>query len=227
MCTRPRWLPRSWMEGSGELRTQRLAGSAERVVEFCAGLPAPVRLTFEAGPTGFGPARRLKAAGVERLVAAPGETARPAGGAGQDRPPRRGVVGAADDGGAAARGAGADARGRVAARPGAGARGSARRSDASPASGRKVAVAPRAAFHEGAQLDAGAPGVARAVELDEPVAQAVLVDGVGAIDALVVRRDALERQMETLWRSCRCAAALSVSQPTRWRRAEMQPCGTG
>ena len=37
------------------------------------------------------------------------------------------------------------------------------------------------------------------VELDEPVAQAVLADGAGAIDALVVRRDALERQMQALW----------------------------
>jgi hypothetical protein len=67
--------------GSGELAVQRLAGSTERVVEFCAALPAPAKVTFEAGPTGFGLARRLEAAGVECLVAAPGEIARPA----QDR----------------------------------------------------------------------------------------------------------------------------------------------
>jgi transposase len=33
------------------------------------------------------------------------------------------------------------------------------------------------------------------VELGDPVAQAVLLDGVGALDALVVRRDSLEAQM--------------------------------
>src|SRR4051794_33993532 len=33
------------------------------------------------------------------------------------------------------------------------------------------------------------------VELADPVAQAVLLDAIGAVDALVVRRDGLERQM--------------------------------
>ena len=36
------------------------------------------------------------------------------------------------------------------------------------------------------------------VELDQPVAQSVLLDGVGAIDALLVRREALERRMAEL-----------------------------
>jgi transposase len=36
------------------------------------------------------------------------------------------------------------------------------------------------------------------VELADPVAQAVLLDAIGAVDALVVRRDALERQMAAL-----------------------------
>ena len=36
------------------------------------------------------------------------------------------------------------------------------------------------------------------VRLAEPVAQAVRADGLGAIDALVVRRDSLERQMTAL-----------------------------
>ena len=63
---------------SGELRTQRLGGSTQGVVEFCAALPRPARVAFEAGPTGFGLARKLGAAGVECLVAAPGKIARPA-----------------------------------------------------------------------------------------------------------------------------------------------------
>jgi transposase len=63
---------------SGELRSQRLAASTEEVVDFCAGLPRPTRVTFEAGPTGFGLARKLSDAGVDCLVAAPGKIARPA-----------------------------------------------------------------------------------------------------------------------------------------------------
>jgi len=50
-------------------------------VEFCAALPAPVRVAYEAGPTGFGLARALEAAGVGCVVAAPGKIEHPA----QDR----------------------------------------------------------------------------------------------------------------------------------------------
>src|SRR4051812_48078486 len=57
---------------SGELRVQRLPGRSEEVVAFAAGLPGPVRVTYEAGPTGFVLARRLAAAGVDCLVCAPG-----------------------------------------------------------------------------------------------------------------------------------------------------------
>jgi transposase len=57
---------------SGELTRQRLSGRALEVAEFVAGLPGPVRATYEAGPTGFALARRLEAAGVDCLVCAPG-----------------------------------------------------------------------------------------------------------------------------------------------------------
>jgi transposase len=66
---------------SGELAVQRMGGSTERVAEFCAGLPAPVRVAYEAGPTGFGLARALTARGIQCTVAAPGKIERPA----QDR----------------------------------------------------------------------------------------------------------------------------------------------
>ena len=71
---------------SGELRVQRLPGSTGRVVEFCAGLAGPVRVSYEAGPTGFGLARGLEAAGVGCLVAAPGKprSKRRASGCGPD-----------------------------------------------------------------------------------------------------------------------------------------------
>jgi transposase len=63
---------------SGELVVRRLPGATAEVVEFCAGLPGPVRVAYEAGPTGFGLARALEAAGVGCIVAAPGKIERPA-----------------------------------------------------------------------------------------------------------------------------------------------------
>ena len=66
---------------SGELRTRRLPGVTSEVVEFCASLPGPTRVAYEAGPTGYGLARALQTAGVGCVVAAPGKIERPA----QDR----------------------------------------------------------------------------------------------------------------------------------------------
>jgi transposase len=66
---------------SGELSVCRLGGETAGVVAFCAGLPAPVRVAYEAGPTGFGLARALLAAGIGCVVAAPGKIERAA----QDR----------------------------------------------------------------------------------------------------------------------------------------------
>jgi len=62
---------------SGELVVRRLAGATREVVEFCAALPGPVRVAYEAGPTGFGLARALEAANVECVIAAPGKIERP------------------------------------------------------------------------------------------------------------------------------------------------------
>jgi transposase len=67
--------------GSGEMTVHRLPGETAAVVAFCAGLPGPTRVAYEAGPTGYGLARALAAAGVECIVAAPGKIERPA----QDR----------------------------------------------------------------------------------------------------------------------------------------------
>jgi transposase len=57
---------------SGELRVRRLPGRSEDVVAFVAGLPGPVRATYEAGPSGFVLARKLDAVGVDCVVCAPG-----------------------------------------------------------------------------------------------------------------------------------------------------------
>jgi transposase len=68
------------MDGeSGELVVRRLLGQTREVVAFCVGLPGPVRVAYEAGPTGFALARALEAAGVGCVVAAPGKIERPAG----------------------------------------------------------------------------------------------------------------------------------------------------
>jgi len=66
---------------TGELAVRRLPGRTEQVVGFCAGLPGPVRVAYEAGPTGIALARALDAAGLESVIAAPGKIERPA----QDR----------------------------------------------------------------------------------------------------------------------------------------------
>jgi transposase len=64
---------------TGELRSQRLSGETAKVVEFCSSLPGPTRVAYEAGPTGYGLARALDAAGVGCVVAAPGKVERAAG----------------------------------------------------------------------------------------------------------------------------------------------------
>jgi transposase len=63
---------------SGELRSARLPGETPKVVEFLGRLPGPTRVAYEAGPTGYGLARALGAAGIGCVVAAPGKIERPA-----------------------------------------------------------------------------------------------------------------------------------------------------
>jgi len=65
--------------GAGEIRTLRLPGKAEQIVEWVTSLPGPVAVTYEAGPTGFGLARALAAVGVRPEVVAPSKLERPPG----------------------------------------------------------------------------------------------------------------------------------------------------
>ncbi|MGA2930117.1 MAG: hypothetical protein ABSG43_29830 [Solirubrobacteraceae bacterium] len=62
---------------SGEMTVHRLSGETAEVVAFCCGLPRPTKAADEAGPTGYGLARALAAAGVGCVVAAPGKIERP------------------------------------------------------------------------------------------------------------------------------------------------------
>jgi transposase len=63
---------------SGELWAERVAAGSGPLVVWLSGLPRPVRVVYEAGPTGFGLARACARAGIACLVAAPGKIPRAA-----------------------------------------------------------------------------------------------------------------------------------------------------
>jgi transposase len=184
---------------SGEMRSRRLPGTTSAVVEFCVSLPGPTRVAYEAGPTGYGLARALHAAGIGCVVAAPGKIERPA----QDRvktdqrdaervlrllmidglhPVR--VPSGEEEG----------LRDLVRAREDL-------RGDLMRARQRLSKLLLR---HDVRYQDTTSAWSARhrawltKVELDEPGAQATLLDYIGAVDALVLRRDALEARIAEL-----------------------------
>jgi transposase len=64
---------------TGELTFFGLSGEVEGAAAFCAGLPRPVRVAYEAGPTGYGLARDLAKRRVECVVAAPSKIPRASG----------------------------------------------------------------------------------------------------------------------------------------------------
>jgi len=64
---------------TGEVFERRLSPDPGEILAWVSSLPGPVRVVYEAGPTGFGLARFLSAAGVETLVAAPSKLQRPSG----------------------------------------------------------------------------------------------------------------------------------------------------
>ena len=57
--------------GSGEVRSLRVSAGSEATVAWLKTLPAPVRVVYEAGPTGYGLARACTGAGISCVVAAP------------------------------------------------------------------------------------------------------------------------------------------------------------
>jgi transposase len=64
---------------TGELVQARLTPSDEHIRSWLSRLAGPVAVAYEAGPTGFGLARALTAAGVRCEVVAPSKLQRPAG----------------------------------------------------------------------------------------------------------------------------------------------------
>ena len=184
---------------TGELRVRRLSGVTSEVVEFCCSLPGPTRVAYEAGPTGYGLARALAAAGVGCVVAAPGKIERPA----QDR-----VKTDQRDAERVLRLLMIDAlhavrvpsgeeealRDLVRARE-------ALRGDLMRARQRmgKLLLRHDVRYEENASTwSASHRAWLRKVDLGERGAQATLLDYLGAVDALVIRRDALESTISEL-----------------------------
>jgi transposase len=64
---------------SGELRTLRVLPEGGRTVEWLRMLPQPVRVAYEAGPTGYGLARACAEVGIACTVAAPSKIPRAPG----------------------------------------------------------------------------------------------------------------------------------------------------
>jgi transposase len=64
---------------TGELKRRRMDPDNQEILEWLSGLPSPVQVVYEAGPTGFGLARFLNGHGVDCVVAAPSKLNRPAG----------------------------------------------------------------------------------------------------------------------------------------------------
>jgi transposase len=184
---------------SGEMTVRRLPGETSELVAFCAGLSAPVRVGYEAGPTGFGLSRALTAAGVRCVVAAPGKIERPATDRVKtdQRDAERLVRLLMIDGLHAVRVPGVEEeaiRDLVRAREDI-------RGDLMRARHRLGKLLLR---HDVRYDGTGDNWTVRhrawltTVELAEPGAQATLTDYLGAIDALVLRRDTLERTISQL-----------------------------
>ena len=183
---------------TGELQFFRIGGDAREAAGLCAGLPRPVRATYEAGPTGYGLARELAGRGVEVVVAAPSKIPRGSGDrvktdrrdaehlvrlllAGKLHPVR--VPGAEEEA----------LRDLVRARD-------AVRQDLMRCRHRLSKLLLR----HGIRFDDGRAWTERHrawlcdVTLAWPAAQSTLTDQIGAVDALVHRRDRLEREIVAL-----------------------------
>ena len=63
-------------QGTGELTTKRVVGRPHELLPWLRGVARPARMVYEAGPTGYGLARRARAEGIELSVCAPGRTER-------------------------------------------------------------------------------------------------------------------------------------------------------
>src|ERR1700676_2389527 len=183
---------------TGELQFFGMSSDVTKTAGFCAGLPRPVRVAYEAGRTGYGLARELAKRGVECVVAAPSKIPRASGDrvktdrrdaehlvrlllAGKLHPVR--VPGDEEEA----------LRDLVRARE-------AVRVDLMRARHRhsKLLLRHGVRFDDGKAWTARHRAWLQTVTLDWPAAQATMLDAQGAIDALTHRRDQLEREIIAL-----------------------------
>ena len=183
---------------TGELEFFVLGGDVGQAAALCAGLPRPVRACYEAGPTGYGLARELTARGVQCVVAAPSKIPRASGDRVKtDRRDAEHLVRLLLAGKLSAvrvpGGEEESLRDLVRARD-------AVRMDLMRCRHRTSKLLLR----HGQRFDDGPAWTERhrawvaAIELPYPAAQDALSDAVGAVDALVHRRDRLERAIVAL-----------------------------
>jgi transposase len=180
---------------TGELTYVAMTADIDRAAGFCAALPRPVRVAYEAGPTGYGLARELAKRRVECVVAAPSKIPRASGDrvktdrrdaelivrmllAGKLHPVR--VPGAEEEA----------LRDLVRAREQV-------RVDLMRCRHRlsKLLLRHGIRFEDGAAWTDRHRAWLNEIVLEWPAAQATLLDCRGAIDALTHRRDGLERQI--------------------------------
>src|SRR5947209_8682152 len=64
-------------QDSGEVITKRVVGRPHELLPWLGGIERPARMVYEAGPTGYGLARRALVEGIELGVCAPSKTERP------------------------------------------------------------------------------------------------------------------------------------------------------
>jgi transposase len=62
---------------TGELTTRRVVGRPHELLPWLRAVAKPARVVYEAGPTGYGLARRARGEGIELVVCAPSKTERP------------------------------------------------------------------------------------------------------------------------------------------------------
>jgi transposase len=180
---------------TGELQVFRLRGEAGEAARLCAGLPRPVRAAYEAGPTGYGLARELERRGVACVVAAPSKIPRATGDrVNTDRRDAEHLVRLLLAGKLhAVRVPGSEEealRDLVRARE-------AVRMDLMRCRHRlsKLLLRHGIRFEDGRAWTDRHRAWLAGIELPHAAAQLTLIDAIGAVDALVHRRDQLERQI--------------------------------
>jgi transposase len=187
-----------------------MTADIDRAGGFCAALPGPVRVAYEAGPTGYGLARELAKRRVECVVAAPSKIPRASGDRVKtDRRDAELLVRLLLAGKLhAVRVPGAEEealRDLVRARESV-------RVDLMRCRHRlsKLLLRHGIRFEDGDAWTERHRQWLASVELQWPAAQATLLDVRGAIDALTHRRDALERQIVAMLPSSPWRAQVGV-----------------